>query len=114
MSDCIFCKIVKKEIPSQFIYEDSDVVAFKDLHPKAPTHILLIPKKHIEKLTDMKAEDSTLGGKLLLAVSKIAEIEGIKENGFRVVVNNGQYAGQEVFHLHFHILGGKPMSWNPA
>ncbi|MBL7994042.1 histidine triad nucleotide-binding protein [bacterium] len=114
MSDCIFCKIVKKEIPSQFIYEDNDVVAFKDLHPKAPTHILLIPKKHIEKLTDMKAEDSALGGKLLLAVSKIAEIEGIKENGFRVVVNNGKYAGQEVFHLHFHILGGKPMSWNPA
>ena len=114
MSDCIFCKIVKKEIPSQFIYEDDDVVAFKDLHPKAPTHILLIPKKHIEKLSDMKTEDISLGGKLLLAVSKVAEKEGIKENGFRVVVNNGKYAGQEVFHLHFHILGGKPMSWNPA
>lgn len=114
MSDCIFCKIANKEIPSQFVYEDDLVVAFKDLHPKAPTHILLIPKKHIEKLSDMKVEDISLGGNLLLAVSKVAEKEGIKENGFRVVINNGKYAGQEVFHLHFHILGGKPMSWNPA
>jgi histidine triad (HIT) family protein len=114
MSDCIFCKIANKEIPSQFVYEDQDVVAFKDLHPKAPTHILLIPKKHIEKLSDMKNDDAALGGKMLLAVSKIAEKEGIRENGFRVVVNNGKYAGQEVFHLHFHILGGKSMGWNPA
>ncbi len=114
MSDCIFCKIAKKEIPAGLVYEDDDVVAFKDLHPKAPTHILLIPKRHIEKLSELSPDDEDLGGHMLLAISKIAEKEGIKENGFRVVVNNGKFAGQEVFHLHFHILGGKPMNWNPA
>ncbi|NUN45964.1 histidine triad nucleotide-binding protein [bacterium] len=114
MNDCIFCKIADHRIPSKPVYEDSDVIAFDDLHPKAPTHILLIPKKHIEKLSDMTGDDSKLGGKLLLAVGKVAEAAGIKDNGFRVVVNNGKYAGQEVFHLHLHILGGKPMGWNPA
>lgn len=114
MNDCIFCKIADHQIPTKPVYEDNDVIAFHDLHPKAPTHILLIPKKHIEKLSDMKEDDTALGGKLLLAVGKVAEAVGIKENGFRVVVNNGKYAGQEVFHLHLHILGGKPMGWNPA
>ena len=114
MNDCIFCKIADHQIPTKPVYEDNDVIAFHDLHPKAPTHILLIPKKHIEKLSDMKEDDTALGGNLLLAVGKVAEAVGIKENGFRVVVNNGKYAGQEVFHLHLHILGGKPMGWNPA
>jgi histidine triad (HIT) family protein len=114
MSDCLFCKIVNKEIPSQWVYEDDDMVAFNDIRPKAPTHILLIPKKHIEKLSDLTAADATLTGKMILNISKIAEQAGIKENGFRVVVNNGKNSGQEVYHLHFHILGGKPMSWNPA
>ncbi len=112
MTDCLFCKIIKKEIPSNFVYEDDDMIAFNDIRPKAPTHILLIPKKHVEKLSDLN--DAQLGAKLLLNISKIAEAAGIKEDGFRVVVNNGKDSGQEVYHLHFHILGGKPMSWNPA
>jgi len=112
--DCLFCKIVRKEIPSKVVYEDEDMLAFNDIRPKAPTHILLIPKRHIDKLSDMSATDAALGTKLLLAVSKIAELAGIKENGFRVVVNNGKFSGQEVYHLHFHILGGKQMTWNPA
>ena len=114
MSDCLFCKIVNKEIPSNFVYEDDDTVAFNDIRPKAPTHILLIPKKHIEKLSDLNSGDAALAGKMILNISKIAEQAGIKENGFRVVVNNGKNSGQEVYHLHFHILGGKPMSWSPA
>lgn len=114
MSDCIFCKIAAKQIPTQVVYEDTDVLAFKDISPKAPTHLLVIPKKHIEKLSDLQPGDAELGGKMLLAVGKIAEQIGIKDNGFRVVINNGKYAGQEVFHLHFHVLGGKQMSWNPA
>ena len=112
MTDCLFCKIIKKEIPSKFVYEDDDMIAFNDIRPKAPTHILLIPKKHIEKLSDLN--DAQLGAKLLLNIAKIAEAAGIKDSGFRVVVNNGMNSGQEVYHLHFHILGGKPMSWNPA
>lgn len=114
MSDCIFCKIAAKQIPTHVVYEDTDVLAFKDINPKAPTHLLVIPKKHIEKLSDLQPADAELGGKMLLAVGKIAEHIGIKDAGFRVVINNGKFAGQEVFHLHFHVLGGKQMSWNPA
>ncbi len=114
MDNCIFCKIASKEIPSKLVYEDDFVVAFYDLNPKAPTHLLLIPKKHIEKLSDLTEGDSALSGKMLLAIGFVAEKAGIKENGFRVVVNNGKYAGQEVFHLHFHILGGKQMGWTPS
>jgi histidine triad (HIT) family protein len=114
MSDCLFCKIVKKEIPGKLVYEDDDMVAFNDINPKAPIHILLIPKKHIEKLSDLKAADSKLVSRLILNVSRIAESAGIKENGFRVVINDGKNSGQQVYHLHLHILGGKPMSWNPA
>jgi histidine triad (HIT) family protein len=114
MSDCIFCKIVAKAIPSQFVFEDDEVVAFQDIRPKAPTHILVIPKKHIEKLADLRQADEALVGRLLLTVNRIADEQGLKENGYRVIVNNGRFAGQEVYHLHFHLLGGKAMSWNPA
>ena len=114
MSDCLFCKIVKKEIPSTLVYEDDDMLAFNDIRPKAPTHILLIPKMHVEKLSDLRPANAELISRMILKISQIAEAAGIKENGFRVVVNNGKNSGQEVYHLHFHILGGKPMSWNPA
>lgn len=114
MSDCIFCKIITGEIPAKFVYEDEHVVAFNDIHPKAPTHILMIPRKHVPKLADLEWTDSMLAGHMMLAVGKIASAVGIRENGFRVVINNGSFAGQEVFHLHFHILGGKQMTWNPA
>ena len=105
--DCIFCKIIKKEIPSTIVYEDDDVIAFRDINPVAPVHVLVVPKKHIASLTDLKEEDQNLIGKIYLTINKIAEMEKIKENGFRVIVNCGKDGGQVVGHVHFHLLGGK-------
>jgi len=107
MNDCIFCKIIKKEIPSNIVYEDNEILAFRDINPAAPVHILVIPKKHISSLIDLKEEDEILIGKIYTVINKIAKQEEIAENGFRVVVNCGEDGGQEVKHLHFHILGGK-------
>ncbi len=112
MNDCVFCKIIAGTIPAKIAYQDDVVVAFHDIHPKAPTHVLLIPRQHVDKLSDLK--DAGMAGRLLLAVGKAAAAVGLQQDGFRVIVNNGRFAGQEVFHLHFHILGGKPMAWNPA
>ena len=109
MNDCIFCKIIKKEIPSSVVYEDNEILAFKDINPVAPIHILVIPKKHIESLVDLKQEDELLIGKIYTVINKIAKQEGIEKNGFRVVVNCGEDGGQEVKHLHFHILGGRKL-----
>lgn len=107
MEDCIFCKIVKGEVPSSKVYEDDEILAFKDINPAAPIHILVIPKKHISMLTDLKEDDEALIGKIYTCINKIAEKEGFKEQGFRVIVNCGKDSGQEVMHIHFHILGGK-------
>ena len=107
MNDCIFCKIIKKEIPSTIVYEDSEIIAFKDVNPVAPIHILVIPKKHIETLVHLKEEDEKIVGKIYTIINKIAKQEGIDETGFRVIVNCGEDGGQEVKHLHFHLLGGK-------
>lgn len=107
--DCIFCKIINKEIPSQVVYEDEDILAFKDINPMAPVHILLIPKKHISDISKMSAEDTELIGRIHLAVGKIAKEMGIAEDGFRLVNNCGQNGGQMVFHLHFHLLGGRKL-----
>ena len=104
--DCIFCKIANKEIPSTIVYEDEDVIAFRDLNPEAPVHILVIPKKHIASLNAATAEDQQLLGKVLLTIQKIAAEQGIAEKGYRVVTNCGEQGGQTVMHLHFHILGG--------
>ena len=109
MNDCIFCKIINKEIPSSIVYEDNEILAFRDINPVAPIHILVIPKKHIESLVDLKQEDELLIGKIYTVINKIAKQEGIDESGFRVVVNCGEDGGQEVKHLHFHILGGKKL-----
>ena len=109
MEDCIFCKIVKGEIPSSKVYEDEDILAFKDINPVTPVHILVIPKKHIESLNDIEAEDEKLLGKIFLTIKKIAKEQGIAEKGYRVVNNCGEDGGQEVKHLHFHILGGKKL-----
>jgi len=105
MKDCLFCKIIKGEIPTEFLYQDENVVAFHDLHPKAPVHILIVPKKHIDKLQDISDNDKELLGQLLLAAKKIAGQEEIGE-GFKIVINCGQKGGQEIFHLHVHLLGG--------
>ena len=109
MEDCIFCKIIRKEIPSEIVYEDEKVIAFKDVNPAAPIHILVVLKKHIETLLDVKDEDSELISYIYQIINKIAKNEGFAENGFRVIVNCGKDSGQEVMHIHFHVLGGKKL-----
>ena len=107
--DCLFCKIIKKEIPSKVVYEDDTVLAFRDINPVAPVHILVIPKKHIGSLVELTNEDEAIVGKIYTIINKIAKQEGIAEKGFRVIVNCGEDGGQEVKHLHFHLLGGKKL-----
>ena len=104
--DCIFCKIINKEIPATIVYEDEDVLAFKDINPQAPVHIVVIPKKHIEKITDIEKQDEAVIGKIYSVINQIAEEQGIAEDGFRVIINCGENGGQEVKHIHFHLLGG--------
>lgn len=109
MEDCLFCKIIKGDIPSTKVYEDDEILAFKDIHPVAPVHVLVIPKKHISSLVELKPEDETVIGRIYTTINKIAKQEGILEAGFRVIVNCGEDGGQEVKHLHFHLLGGKKL-----
>ena len=109
MGDCIFCKIVEGEIPSNKVYEDENILAFKDINPLTPIHILVIPKKHIKSINELKPDDEILIGKIFSTVKQIAKEQGISENGYRVVSNCGADGGQEVKHLHFHILGGKKL-----
>ena len=106
MEDCLFCKIIKGEIPSTKVYEDDEILAFNDINPAAPIHILVIPKKHIASLAHIEKEDEAIVGKIYGVINKIAEEKGFKESGYRVIVNCGKDAGQEVMHLHFHILAG--------
>ena len=110
----IFKKIIDKEIPAQMVYEDDLCLAFRDINPQAPTHILLIPKKAISSLASALPEDHTLMGHLLMKAAEVAENEGLVENGYRVVINTGAFGGQTVDHLHLHILGGRPMAWPPG
>lgn len=109
MEDCIFCKIIKKEIPSEIVYEDEKIIAFKDINPAAPIHILVIPKKHIASLIELEKCDEELIGKIYAVINKIAEEQGVSKKGFRVIVNCGEDGGQEVGHLHFHLLAGKKL-----
>lgn len=109
MEDCIFCKIIKGEIPSEKVYEDDEVLAFKDIQPAAPIHILVIPKKHITNLMEISNEDSELMGKIVVVMQKIAKQLGVDEKGFRIISNCGPDSGQEVMHLHFHLLAGRTM-----
>lgn len=105
MSDCIFCKIINKEIPSKFIFESENIIAFNDIHPQAPTHILILPKKHIETINDMEKEDINLIGELFYTAKQIAKEKGI--SSYRLAINVGEDAGQSVFHIHLHLLAGK-------
>lgn len=109
MEDCLFCKIAKKEIPSDIVYENNDIIAFKDINPEAPIHILVVPKKHIESIAKLEREDYDVIPKIYMAINEIVEKLGVKETGFRVVSNCGKDAGQTVMHLHFHILAGKDL-----
>lgn len=113
MSDCIFCMIASKEIPSKIVYEDDIIVAFHDLEPQAPVHVLLIPKKHIASLDDLQPEDAQLIGHLMVKVKDIAGELGL-ENGYRLVSNCGEDGMQTVKHLHFHLLGKRKMTWPPG
>ena len=113
MSDTLFLKIINREIPADIVYEDEQCLAFKDINPQAPMHILIIPKKPIAMLTEAEAGDQGLLGHLMLKASEIADQQGYG-GAFRLVVNNGEGAGQAVFHLHLHILGGRPLSWPPG
>ncbi len=115
MADCIFCKIAAGEIPSQKVYEDESVVAFKDLSPKAPVHVLIIPKKHIQSVAHFQAEDKDLAAHIFVdVVPKLADELKISSGGFRVVMNTGKNGGQTVHHLHVHLLGGRKMTWPPG
>ncbi len=112
--DCLFCKIIAGDIPSNKVYEDDDLYAFRDINPAAPTHVLLIPRKHLSGVTAAGEEDRELLGSLLLAANRIATAEGLAEDGFRYVINNGKHGGQTVYHLHLHIIGGRPLTWPPG
>jgi len=114
VQDCIFCKIVKKEIPADIVYEDDNVLVFKDIKPSAPIHLLLIPKKHIPTFFDIKPEDSYIMGEVQRAAATVARDMGLTERGFRLVANCMKDAGQLVFHLHYHMLAGRPLQWPPG
>lgn len=112
--DCLFCRIIAGEIPSDKVYEDEDLFAFRDIDPKAPTHILVIPKKHIQSVNEIDQNNADLISKAYLVLKKLAEEEGIAESGYRIVVNINEDGGQSVGHLHFHLLGGRSLSWPPG
>ena len=114
MAECIFCRIAAGEVPSTMVHEEEEIVAFRDLSPQAPTHILVIPRKHVSSVTDLEAGEDSATGRLLRVAGEIAAKEGISESGYRLVVNCGKDAGQAVDHLHVHLLGGRRMGWPPG
>ena len=113
-NDCLFCKIVAGEIPAEIIFESETVIAFRDINPKAPTHVLMIPKRHIATINELADADKDTVGELFLVAAKIGADEGIAEDGYRVVMNCNAAAGQTVFHIHLHLLGGRELTWPPG
>lgn len=109
MNNCLFCKIINKEIPSKIVYEDSNITAFEDIDPQAPIHLLIVPKKHIDTIDHLQPEDEKLVGKLIFAAQKIARKKGIAQNGYRLVFNVKEHGGQFVDHIHLHLLGGQKL-----
>jgi histidine triad (HIT) family protein len=114
MADCVFCKMVSGDIQPDVVYEDDDVLAFRDANPTAPTHVLVIPKIHIATTNDIDADSADIVGKLYLAAKQVAQDEGIAERGYRMVMNCNPEAGQSVYHIHLHLLGGRAMRWPPG
>ncbi len=112
--ECLFCRMVKGEITPDVVREDDEVLAFRDMNPPAPTHVLVIPKRHVTSLTDLEAEDDALVGRIIRTGAEIARDEGLAERGFRLVMNAGPDAGYSVFHVHLHVMGGRRMSWPPG
>jgi histidine triad (HIT) family protein len=114
MSECIFCKIIKKEIPSQLVYENEQIIVIKDIEPVAPIHLLLIPKVHIDNICDPKLLDRELMGDIIKGIQEVTQNLGLKENGFRIIVNYGSDAGEAVPHLHWHVISGRKFAWPPG
>ncbi|OOC10761.1 MULTISPECIES: histidine triad nucleotide-binding protein [Thioalkalivibrio] len=114
MEDCIFCKIVAGEIPATIVRETDDVIAFEDLHPQAPHHVLVIPRRHIATLNDLTAEDAVTVGNMARVAAEVAAERGFAEAGYRTVMNCNQQGGQTVYHIHMHLLGGRPLGWPPG
>jgi histidine triad (HIT) family protein len=112
--DCLFCKILNGDIPADIIYESDSAIAFRDISPQAPTHVLVIPRKHVATINDLNEEDQEIIGSLYLAAKDIARAEGISDEGYRAVMNCNEGAGQSVFHIHLHVLGGRALSWPPG
>lgn len=112
--NCLFCRIVKGEIPSDVVYDDERCVAFRDTNPQAPVHVLIIPREHLESLDDAAQKDEAQLGHLLRVAARVANEQGLSESGYRTVVNTGAGAGQSVFHLHLHVLGGRKLDWPPG
>ncbi len=112
--DCIFCRIAGGEIPAKVVRQDADFIAFRDIDPKAPVHVLVIPRRHIGSVNELSAQDVDLAGRLLLAGQAVAHAEGLEEAGYRLVLNTGSDGGQSVHHLHLHVLGGRHMAWPPG
>jgi histidine triad (HIT) family protein len=112
--DCLFCRIIEGEIPAELVHQDERSVVIRDINPQAPTHLLVIPREHIESLDDASRKDEALLGHLLRVAARVANTAGLAEGGYRTVINNGAGAGQSVFHLHVHVLGGRPMNWPPG
>ena len=114
MTDCLFCKIIQKTLQAKMVYEDDRVLAFDDINPQAPVHTLIIPKKHVSTVQACRDEDADLLAYLLITCTNVAKHKGVAESGYRIVTNTGRDAGQTVFHLHFHVLGGRHLSWPPG
>jgi histidine triad (HIT) family protein len=114
MSDCLFCKIVSGEIPAKVVHQDADTVAFVDVNPQAPTHLLVVPRKHVPTMNELAPEDDALVGKMYRVAAQLAKKNGIAERGWRAVMNANREAGQTVFHIHLHVLGGRVMGWPPG
>ena len=114
MNKCLFCEIINQQIPCSKVFENDQVFAFDDIEPHAPIHVLIIPKKHIKSINEIKNEDNNLIGEMFMAAKEIVSIKGIKESGYRTVFNTNQDAGQTVFHIHMHVIGGRKMKWPPG
>ena len=114
MSECLFCKIAKGEIPTDILYEDEQVMAFRDINPQGPVHVLVIPKEHIPTLNDLDERYAGLVGRIILVAKEVAEREDIAESGYRLVLNCNRHGGQEIFHIHLHLIGGRQMTWPPG
>lgn len=114
MSECLFCKIINGDIPADIVYESDAALAFRDINPKAPTHVLIIPRRHVSTINDIEPDDESLVGSLFTAARSIAADEGLADDGYRVVMNCNEAAGQSVFHIHLHLLGGRTLNWPPG